>query len=132
MEGIEDFLHSLEKQDGRIVPVTESSILLAESELGRAIPFVYRSFLLEVGEVETRYLCFAKVSLPAHEWYLPRMYATARRYGLPDAFDPFCEENNDFFCLNQSQEVVFWSHHHFIVERWPSLNHWLSQVAHET
>jgi hypothetical protein len=131
MEGIESFLRSIEKHRGIVVRVSEQSILAAEAELSRAVPPAYRSFLLKVGEVETRYVCFAKVSSPSHEWYLPRMCATAQRYGLPSELEPFCEENNDFHCLTSSQEVVFWSHHHFIVNRWPSFGEWLTSLGHE-
>jgi len=131
MEGIENLLRSIKDQRGSVIQVSEESILAAEAELGHIIPPAYRSFLLEVGEVETRYVCFAKVSSPAHEWYLPRMYSTAQQYGLPPELEPFCEENNDFHCLTSSQEVAFWSHHHFVVDRWPSFSQWLKSLGAE-
>jgi hypothetical protein len=41
---------------------------------------------------------------------------------------PICEDNGDYYCMNQSGEVVFWSHEGLTDEKWPNLAAWIEDV----
>jgi hypothetical protein len=41
---------------------------------------------------------------------------------------PICEDNGDYYCMNSSGEVVFWSHNGLGDEKWPDLATWIEQV----
>ncbi len=41
---------------------------------------------------------------------------------------PFCEDNSDYYCLNEKGEVVFWSHNGTTDEKWPDLATWIKEV----
>ena len=50
---------------------------------------------------------------------------------LDDVFEellPICEDNGDYYCLNQAGEVVFWSHNGATAEKWRNLADWIKQV----
>ena len=39
-----------------------------------------------------------------------------------------CEDNGDFYCINRTGEVVYWSHNGATDERWPNLATWISEA----
>jgi hypothetical protein len=49
-------------------------------------------------------------------------------FGVPRELLPICEDNADFYCMNSSGEVVFWSHNGWSSEKWSSLAEWIEQV----
>lgn len=49
-------------------------------------------------------------------------------YGVPKALLPICEDNADFYCMNEKGQVVFWSHDGATEEMWGSLAVWMDAV----
>jgi hypothetical protein len=47
---------------------------------------------------------------------------------LPRELLPICEDNGDYYCMNERGEVVYWSHAGSGDERWPDLATWIQQV----
>ena len=52
----------------------------------------------------------------------------ARSWGVPPDAVPICEDNSDFYCIEPSGEVVYWSHNGTTDERWPDLATWITEV----
>jgi len=49
-------------------------------------------------------------------------------YGVPRNLLPICENNADFYCINQAGEVVFWSHNGWSNEKWQDPASWIEEV----
>lgn len=47
---------------------------------------------------------------------------------LPKSLLPICEDNGDYYCMEQSGRVVYWSHDGATTESWPDLATWISEV----
>ncbi|WP_305830531.1 SMI1/KNR4 family protein [Photobacterium leiognathi] len=39
-------------------------------------------------------------------------------YDLPVELMPICEDNSDYYCINNNGEVVFWSHNGTTNQKW--------------
>ena len=49
-------------------------------------------------------------------------------WDVPKNLLPICEDNADFYCINDRGEIVFWSHNGTSDEKWPNLAAWIEQV----
>ena len=47
---------------------------------------------------------------------------------VPRELLPFCEDNGDYYCLNQNGEVEYWSHNGSTDEKWKDLATWIREV----
>lgn len=99
-----------------------------KNRLGVTFSSEYRSLLLEVSNVIFGTFEPATITNPESHRYLPEIIAYAREVGVPDKLLPICENNGDFYCLNSTGEVVFWSHNGVTDEKWSSLGNWIKQV----
>ncbi|EIF51644.1 hypothetical protein SULAR_02233 [Sulfurovum sp. AR] len=53
------------------------------------------------------------------------------KMGLSRDLLPIVEDNGDYYCLNKSGEVVFWSHNGTTDEKWKNISDWYQQVCVE-
>ncbi len=99
-----------------------------ETDLGITLNPDYRKFLLSAGDVVYGVLEPA-LAIPDHPaQYLVNIAREAWQDGLDQGLLPICEDNGDYYCLNASGEVEFWSHEGASDEKWPSLAAWISEV----
>lgn len=57
------------------------------------------------------------------------VYATeAWSLGVPHDWLPFCEDNENYYCLTELGEVRYWSHDGPSDENWPNLATWIKKV----
>ena len=54
-----------------------------------------------------------------------------RFYDLPVELMPICEDNSDYYCINNNGEVVFWSHNGATDEKWANVTVWRNQMVLE-
>lgn len=116
----------------RRLPTPEAVDALAQS-LGVQFHPDFRRFLLEASDVSVGYLepvhaVPVEVSDAVDYTYLPAVVESAREWGVPDHLLPICEDNSDFYCMNDAGEVVFWSHDGTTDETWPDLAAWIEVV----
>jgi len=52
-------------------------------------------------------------------------------YNLPGNLLPICEDNSDYYCINEQNEVVFWSHNGPNNEKWTSVAEWVNKMKEE-
>lgn len=52
----------------------------------------------------------------------------ARRLGVPFKWLPVCEDNGDYYCLDQTGNIRFWSGDGVSSESWPTLADWIIYV----
>lgn len=106
---------------------TKAQIAAIEQTLGFSFPTEYRVFLLTGSDVVLGTIEPATITAPESHTYLPKVIKSARDFGVPKDLLPFCEDNSDFYCLEASGAVVFWSHDCSSDENWPSLADWIER-----
>ena len=106
-----------------------AAVAAAERELGVTFHPDYRKFLLEASDVVYGALEPATIGRKrAHTDLVSMANEAWTQMELPRALLPICEDNGDYYCMNERGEVVYWSHAGATDERWPSLAAWIQQV----
>ena len=101
----------------------------AERRLGIRFHPDFRRYLLEASDVVCGVLEPVTITRPESHTDLFKVAASAwDAYGVPRDLLPICEFNADFYCMNSSGEVVYWSHNGWASEKWRSLAEWIDQV----
>lgn len=101
----------------------------AERRLGVRFHPDFRRYLLEGSAVVCGVVEPVTITCPESHTDLFKVAESAwEAYGVPRELLPICEDNADFYCMNSSGEVVFWSHNGWASEKWPSLADWIVQV----
>jgi len=108
---------------------TEDEVGATEARLGVRFHEDYRRYLLKAGDVTYGTLEPAVVVPGAGYRSLAEVAETAwEHWGVPRGLLPICEDNADYYCMNEAGEVVFWSHDGGTDERWPNLATWIKRV----
>lgn len=98
------------------------------SQIDVPLPTDLRRFLLEASDVVVGTLEPATATSPESHRYLPRVVESGRAYGVPSKLLPFCENNADFYCFDDRERIVYWSHNGAVDESWPNLATWIRKV----
>lgn len=99
-----------------------------ENKLGISFHPDLKKYLLEASDVFVGHLEPITVTEPESHTHILNVLEDARDMGVPEELFPFCEDNSDFYCLNNKGEVVFWSHDGTTDEKWPNLANWVEEV----
>ena len=106
-----------------------AAVAAAESELGVTFHSDYRRFLLEASDVVYGALEPATIGRKhSHTSLVGMAHDAWTQMELPRELLPICEDNGDYYCMNERGEVVYWSHAGSGDERWPDLATWIQQV----
>ena len=108
---------------------TEAEVKSAETQLEKTFPDDYREYLLTGSDVVHGALEPAVVLPDAGYLNLVEMAESAwDEMELPRELLPICEDNGDYYCLNEKGQVQFWSHNGETDEKWPDLASWIQEV----
>ena len=108
---------------------TAAEVNAAEAQLGLKFPADYRQYLLTASDVVYGSLEPAIVIPDAGHLNLADIAETAwDEMEVPRELLPFCEDNGDYYCLNQAAEVEYWSHNGATDEKWKDLATWIKEV----
>jgi hypothetical protein len=108
---------------------TEDEVSAAENQLGLKFPSDYRQYLLAASDVIYGSLEPAVVTPNAGHLSLVKIAETAwDELEVPRHLLPFCEDNGDYYCLNDAGEVEYWSHNGMTDEKWKDLATWITEV----
>ncbi|NVK22065.1 MAG: SMI1/KNR4 family protein [Kangiellaceae bacterium] len=113
-------------------PPTDEEIDKAQQELGFAFPSEYITFLksgYDLGDIPMEALEIANT--PSHVNIYEAVENARKYFNLPTSLLPICEDNGDYYCLNQSGEVVFWSHNGATNEKWSGVSAWREEMLAE-
>ncbi|TGK89255.1 SMI1/KNR4 family protein, partial [Leptospira noumeaensis] len=50
------------------------------------------------------------------------------KMNVPKNLLPICEDNGNYYCLNNINEVLYWSHDGISEEKWNDLASWIKEV----
>ena len=108
---------------------TAAEVAAAETQLSVKFHPDYRRYLLEASDVVFGSLEPAIVIPDAGHLSLVDIAETAwDEMEVPRELLPFCEDNGDYYCLNQNGEVGYWSHNGATDEKWKDLATWIKEV----
>jgi len=108
---------------------TQVEVEAAERRLKRKFPPDYRKYLLEASDVVYGTLEPAVVIQDAGYLELSELAESAwSEMEVPRDLLPICEDNGDYYCLNETGEVCFWSHNGATEDKWPDLATWIKEV----
>jgi len=108
---------------------TPDEVARAQQQLGVIFHPDYRKYLLEASDIVYGTLEPCTVTPDGGHTDL---IAVARdawgTVGVPQDLIPICEDNGDYYCMDTSGQIVFWSHNGSTDEKWPDLATWIKQV----
>lgn len=108
---------------------TVEEVNAAEKNLGVTFHSDYRRYLLEASDVVYGTLEPATIVPESDERNLWQMANEAwNQMELPRELLPICEDNGDYYCMNDKGQVVYWSHNGSTDEKWKNLATWIDQV----
>ena len=129
---MEDVISEL-KQRNESIPVPlelpdMDDIVEVEQQLLLSVGVEFRQFLLSVSDVVCGTLEPGTVIDPQSHTYLPEVAATAWSLGVPRDLVPLCEHNNNYYCVDELGEVVYWQQGEISDETWPGVWEWAQQI----
>jgi hypothetical protein len=108
---------------------TATEVDEAEQRLGASFPSDFRRYLIEASDIVYGTIEPVTITLPGSHTDL---FSVARdawdASGVPRDLLPICEDNADFYCMNEAGEIVYWSHNGTSDETWPTLARWIQDV----
>ena len=108
---------------------TVSEVDSVEERLRIRLPPDFRRYLLEVSDVVCGALEPVTITIPdSHTDLFSVVESAWESDGVPRDLIPICETNGDFFCMDSTGQIVFWSHNGQNSERWPNLAAWIGEV----
>ena len=99
-----------------------------ELKTGLSFPPDFRRYLLEASDVVFGVMEPVTITRPTSHTHFPEVLADARKWGVPDNLIPLCYDNADFYCVDPSGQVVFWSHDGASDESWADIATWIEEV----
>lgn len=105
----------------------------AQEKLGFKFPEEYVAFIksgYDLGDAPLEALEI--IDPPSYADIYEALESARKSYDLPVELLPICEDNSDYYCINQNGEVVFWSHNGTTDEKWANVTMWRNQMVLET
>lgn len=113
-------------------PPSDKEIEEAQHKLGFKFPADYIEFIKSGYDLGNAPLEALEINNPGSHVDIYEAIASARKYyGLPAELLPIVEDNSDYYCLNEKNEVVFWSHNGVTDEKWLNVAEWRKQMIDE-
>lgn len=108
---------------------TKKEISEVELELENTFSSDYKKFLLEASDVVVGCLepCTI-VPKNSHTFIVNVAKEAWTKMNVPKNLLPICEDNGNYYCLNNINEVVYWSHDGISEEKWTDLASWIKEV----
>ncbi|RHW74549.1 SMI1/KNR4 family protein [Colwellia sp. RSH04] len=113
-------------------PPSDIEISEAQQKLGFTFPNDYIDFIKSGYDLGNAPMEALEINNAQSHLDIYSAIADAKKfYELPDELLPICEDNSDYYCLNKSGQVVFWSHNGLTDEVWQNTKEWRNQMIAE-
>lgn len=109
----------------------EETLVEIQEQILIHLPFALREFLLQVSDVVYGRLEPVTASDPHSHTYLPEVAATAWSLGVPREFVPLCEDQGNYYVVEEDGTVLLWEADTTEInedESWESVWHWVRDV----
>ncbi len=111
---------------------SDKEIAEAQEKLGFIFPPEYIDFIKSGYDLGEAPLDALEISNPpSYAGIFEALESAKKHYHLPKGLYPICENNSDYYCLNQKGEVVFWTHNGTTDERWLNVTVWRNSMVAE-
>jgi hypothetical protein len=107
---------------------TAEQVAQIQVKLGIKFHPDFRKYLLEASDVVYGTLEPVTITGEGGQTELSRVAPRAWESGVPRRLVPVCEDNADYYCMDEQGQVVFWSHNGPTDETWPDLATWIQEV----
>jgi hypothetical protein len=108
---------------------THAEVEVAEQRLAVRFHPDFVRYLLECSDVVCGTVEPVTITRPEAHTDLFKVAESAwAGYGVPRELLPICHDNADFYCMNSSGEVLFWSHNGRSSEKWKNLADWIQDM----
>ena len=107
---------------------TAEEVGAAEKDLGVKFHPDYRKYLLEASDVVFGTKEPATITDAESHTHLPTVAEDAWEMGVPKKYLPICEDNGDYYCMNQKGQVLYVSSDGETMEKWSDLATWIEEV----
>ena len=107
---------------------TDEEILNAEITLNKKFHPDFKKYLKEASDVTFGALEPLVVVSGDDRLFLPLVANEAWDYGLPKDLLPICEDNGDYFAIDDNGQVHYWSHNGATEEKWTDLSTWIKEI----
>ncbi len=111
----------------RKIPTIEE-VKEIEKEIERSLPEDLKEMLLNTSHVYYGYIEQPVATPKTSRCYLTATAQLGWEQGVPSTWLPFCYDDGDYFCFNENNNIVFWSHNGPSDEKWKNLAHWIEEV----
>jgi hypothetical protein len=113
-------------------PPSDIEISEAQQKLGFTFPNDNVDFIKSGYDLGNAPMEALEINNPQGHLDIYSAIADAKKlYELPDELLPICEDNSDYYCLNKSGQIVFWSHNGLADEKWQNTKEWRNQMIAE-
>ena len=109
----------------------EETLVEIQEQILIHLPFALREYLLQVSDVVYGRLEPVTASDPHSHTYLPEVAATAWSLGVPREFVPLCEDQGNYYVVEEDGTVLLWEADTTEInedESWESVWHWVRDV----
>jgi hypothetical protein len=104
-------------------------VTAVEEELEVTFHPDFRRYLLEASDVVVGAMEPVTITDPESHTDLRSVSESAwEEMEVPRKLLPICEDNGDYYCMNKTGEIVFWSADGARDEKWKDLATWIEQV----
>ncbi len=107
---------------------TLADVSRVENELGLQLPPEFVALQLAAGDVTYGTYEPVTLTIGSGHTYITTVATDAWAAGVPRALLPICEDNGDYFCIDQNSRIIYWSHDGTSSESWPTLEDWVKSV----
>ncbi len=109
---------------------TEEEVVEMEKDLKLKFHPDFKRYLLEASDVCTGYLKPVSITSEVPHQFLPEVVKSSRNWGVPEELIPICEDNSNFYCIDENGKIIFWSHDGAkpTGEEWENLATWIKEV----
>ena len=113
-------------------PPSDLEISEAQEKLGFTFPDDYIDFIKSGYDLGDAPMEALEINNPQSHLDIYSTVVDAKKfYDFPGELLPICEDNSDYYCLNKSGQVVFWSHNGLTDEKWQNTKEWRNQMIAE-
>jgi hypothetical protein len=109
----------------------EETLVEIQEQILIHLPFALREYLLQVSDVVYGRLEPVTAADPQSHTYLPEVAATAWSLGVPREYVPLCEDQGNYYVVEEDGTVLLWEADTGEInedESWESVWHWVRDV----